>query len=85
MKIGSFFKNEKYKKIIIGVLVFLIALLVLGLFTVRAEDNKTRKVVLKEWTTQLLYDTTNACYQGTIKWIFLSNLSKALSKSPLLE
>lgn len=73
MKIGSFFKNEKYKKIIIGVLVFLIALLVLGLFTVRAEDNKTRKVVLKEWTTQLLYDTTNACYQGTIKWIFLSN------------
>ena len=73
MKIGSFFKNEKYKKIIIGVLVFLIALLVLGLFTVRAEDNKTRKVVLKEWTTQLLYDTTNACYQGTIKWVIMSN------------
>ena len=34
---------------------------------IKAEDNKTRKkVVLKEWTTQLLYDTTNACYQGTI-------------------
>ncbi len=73
MKIGSFFKNEKYKKIIVGVLVFLIALLVLGLFTVRAEDNKTKKIILKEWTTQLLYDTTNACYQGTIKWVIMSN------------
>ena len=53
---------------------FLLILILTGLFAVRAEDNKTRKkVILKEWTTQLLYDTTNACYQGTIKWIFLSN------------
>ena len=43
---------------------------------IKAEDNKTRKkVVLKEWTTQILYDTTNACYEGTIKWIVLSNPS----------
>ena len=41
---------------------------------IKAEDNKTRKkVVLKEWTTQLLYDTTNACYQGTIRWIMITN------------
>ena len=49
--------------------------LILGLiFTgvVRAEDNRTKKI-LKEWTTQLLYDTTNACYQGTIRWIVLTN------------
>ena len=31
---------------------------------IKAEDNKTKDV----WTTQLLYDTTNACYQGTVRW-----------------
>ena len=28
-----------------------------------------------EWTSQLLYDTINACYQGTIRWILMSNPS----------
>ena len=57
-----------------------IVCLILGIIAafsgvVKAEDNETKKVVLKEWTTQLLYDTTNACYEGTIKWIVLSNPS----------
>ena len=74
MNIKNFLKNEKNTKIIVGVLVFLLILILTGLFAVRAEDNKTRKkVILKEWTTQLLYDTTNACYQGTIRWIVLTN------------
>jgi len=74
MNIKNFLKNEKNTKIIVGGLIFLLILILTGLFTVRAEDNKTRKkVILKEWTTQLLYDTTNACYQGTIRWIVMSN------------
>ena len=74
MNINKFLKNEKFTKIIVGVLVFLLVILLVGVFAVRAEDNKTRKkVILKEWTTQLLYDTTNACYQGTIRWIVLTN------------
>ena len=40
-----------------------------------AEDNETKGVVLKEWTTQLLYDTTNACYEGTIRWVLLTHPS----------
>ena len=28
-----------------------------------------------EWTTQLLYDTTNACYTGTYRWIIMANPS----------
>jgi hypothetical protein len=36
---------------------------------IKGEDNETRK----EWTTQLLYDTTNACYQGTYRWIVMAN------------
>ena len=74
MSIIRFLKNEKNTKIIVGGLIFLLILILTGLFTVRAEDNKTRKkVILKEWTTQLLYDTTNACYQGTIRWIMITN------------
>ena len=73
MNITNFLKNEKNTKIIVGVLVFLMVLILAGLFAVRAEDNKTKKIILKEWTTQLLYDTTNACYQGTIKWVIMSN------------
>ena len=36
---------------------------------IKGEDNNTRE----EWTTQLLYDTTNACYAGTLRWIILAN------------
>jgi len=75
MKLNSYFKNEKLAKIIMSVLLFLIIMLVAGMFVVKAEDNETKKVVLKEWTTQLLYDTTNACYEGTIRWILLSHPS----------
>ena len=28
-----------------------------------------------KWVSQLIYDTIGACYQGTIKWIILSNPS----------
>ena len=73
MSISRFLKNEKNTKIIVGVLIFLLILILTGLFAVKAEDNKTKRMVLKEWTTQLLYDTTNACYDGTIRWIVMSN------------
>ena len=36
---------------------------------IKGEANKTRE----EWTTQLLYDTTNACYAGTLRWIIMAN------------
>jgi hypothetical protein len=75
MKLNSYFKNEKLAKIIMSVLLFLIIMLVAGMFVVKAEDNETKKIVLKEWTTQLLYDTTNACYEGTIRWVLLTHPS----------
>ena len=63
---------------IIGLIFGLMVFFVKG---VRAEDNETKKVVLKEWTTQLLYDTTNACYEGTIRWVLLTHPS-LLGKPP---
>ena len=51
---------------------------------VKAEDNKTIEFTDKgwpkildddKWTTQLLFDTVQACYQGTIRWVVLSHPS----------
>ena len=87
MKFNSYFKNEKLAKIIMSVLLFVMILLVAGLFVVKAEDNKTTdEPVFTErgfpkildddkWVSQLVYDTIGACYQGTIRWVILSNPS----------
>ena len=87
MKIINYFKNEKSAKIIIGVLLFLIIMLVAGISALRAEDNETTDEPMftergfpkilddDKWTSQLIYDTIGACYQGTIRWVLLSNPS----------
>ena len=70
--------------LILGLICFLMIFFVNG---VRAEDNMTvtdqsrtrggYPKILDEgkWSTQLLWDTTNACYQGTIRWIVMTNPS----------
>ena len=85
MKINSYFKNEKLAKIIMSVLLFLIIMLVAGMFVVKAEDKKTIDEPMftergwpkilddNKWTTQLIFDTVQACYQGTIRWVVLSH------------
>ena len=82
MKINSYFKNEKLAKIVMSVLLFLLIMIVAGMFVVKAEDNKTiefddrgwPKILDEdEWRSQLVFDTVQACYQGTIRWIVLSN------------
>jgi len=49
---------------------------------VKAEDNKTIEFtdmgwpkILDDdkWTTQMLFDTVQACYQGTIRWVVVSH------------
>ena len=54
---------------------------------IKAEDNKTTDepkfsgggfpLILDDdrWPSQLLYDTIGACYQGTIRWIIMTNPS----------
>ena len=84
MKLNSYFKNEKLAKIIMGVLLVVMILLVAGVAVVKAEDNKTIEFDDKgwpkildddEWRSQLIFDTVQACYQGTIRWVLLSNPS----------
>ena len=82
MKFNSYFKNEKLAKIVMGVLLFLIIMLVVGISSIRAEDNKTIEFTDRgwpkilddnKWTSQLIFDTVQACYQGTVRWIVISN------------
>ena len=72
MKINSYFKNEKFAKIVMSVLLFLLIMIVAGMFVVKADDNKTIEftdrgwpMILDEdkWRTQLIFDTVQACYQ----------------------
>ena len=76
-----FFKKVFIVGLIFGLIVFLMVFFVKG---ANAEDNKTIEftdrgwpMILDEdkWRTQLLFDTVQACYQATIRWIFLSNPS----------
>jgi len=92
MKFNSYFKNEKLAKIIMGVLLVVMILLVAGVAVVKAEDNKTIEFDDKgwpkildddKWTTQLVFDTVQACYQGTIRWVLLTNPS-LLNQIPTL-
>ena len=79
-----------YRIAIFASILFMVLFLVGGLLMlnqVRAEDNKTivdqsrtaggfpKILDSGKWSTQLLWDTTNACYQGTIRWIVMTNPS----------
>ena len=63
----------------LGFIVFLLFFFAPG---AKAEDNKTIKFddrgwpkILDEdeWRSQLVFDTVQACYQGTIRWVIVSN------------
>ena len=70
----------KYRFVFVAV--FVLCMVFVGTFTVRAEDNKTIEFTDRgwpkildddKWTTQMLFDTVQACYQGTIRWVVLSH------------
>jgi hypothetical protein len=59
-------------------------ILIFGVFDAKAQDNKTIEFTDRgwpkildddKWTTQMLFDTVQACYQGTIRWVVLSHPS----------
>ena len=70
----------KYRFMLVAV--FVLCMVFVGTFTVRAEDNKTIEFTDRgwpkilddnKWTSQLIFDTVQACYQGTIRWVVLSH------------
>lgn len=57
-------------------IMFFVMATVMGImlaYACRLQAQEVERKILKEWSTQLVYDTTNACYQGTLKWIVMTN------------
>ncbi len=75
MKHNDYFKDITLIKIFAIVAVFVLCLFFVGIFTARAEENKRLEINTAEmgWPTQIVYDSVQACYQGTYRWIVLSN------------
>ena len=75
--------NKLNKVMIISFMVgFIIGLWGYFQLELRAQPTDPRKEELlkqspngNEWPSQILYDTVNACYQGTYKWIVMNNPS----------
>ena len=61
-------------EVFVWVLVLVVGIMLSWTIRLEANEHEERRV-LTEWTTQLVYDTTNACYQGTIRWIMMLNPS----------
>jgi hypothetical protein len=67
----QFFKKVFIAGLIFGLMVFLMVFFVKG---VRAEDNKPFiKVPNDEWPSQVIFDTVQVCYQGTLRWVAMGN------------
>ncbi len=84
----GYFKGVSIIKIVFLILFFLGGMVMVA--QVEAVDNKTisrtpggfPKILDNDkWSSQILYDTIGACYQGTIKWIILS-IPSLLGQSP---
>ena len=67
---NEYFKGVSFIKIVFFIGLFLCSIILIG--QVRAQE-LTYDTSKYGWTTQLLFDSTNACYQGTYKWIVMSN------------
>ena len=81
----DYFMGVSVFRIIFLILFFLGAMVLIS--QPRGEDNKTidepprtpggfPKILDNDvWPTQILYDTVGACYQGTVRWVVLTNPS----------
>ena len=75
MNHNDYFKDITLIKISVLVAMFVLCLFLVGTFTAQAEENKRLEINTAEmgWPTQIVYDSVQACYQGTYRWIVLSN------------
>ena len=69
----EYFKGISFVKITFLILFFLGAMVMIS--QVRGSEKKSLMFDTSKygWPTQLLFDSTNACYQGTYRWIVMSN------------
>ena len=79
----EYFRGLSFGKVVLLVLLFFGAIALSS--QVRGESPSVKESIEKEsleintaemgWPTQIVYDSVNACYQGTYRWIVMSNPS----------
>ena len=79
----DYFKTVTITKIAIITIFFFFIMMVMGAITSKGEIPPVKEFITKQsleldtsktgWPTQVLYDSVQACYQGTYRWIVLSN------------
>ena len=67
--------KQFFKKVILAGLIF--GLIVLGMVFfingAKAQDKPLIKVPNDEWPSQVIFDTVQVCYQGTLRWVAMGN------------
>ena len=79
----DYFKTVTITKIAIITIFFFFIMMVMGAITSKGESPSVKESIEKQsleldtsktgWPTQILYDSVQACYQGTYRWIVMSN------------
>ena len=79
----NYFQNVTIAKIAIITIIFFFIMMVIGAITSKGESHSVKESIEKQsleidtletgWITQIIYDSVNACYQGTWRWIVMSN------------
>ena len=79
----DYFKTVTITKIARITIFFFFIMMVMGAITSKGEIPPVKEFITKQsleldtsktgWPTQVLYDSVQACYQGTYRWIVLSN------------
>ena len=79
----DYFKTVTIAKITTITIIFLFIMMVIGAITSKGESHSVKESIEKQsleidtletgWITQIIYDSVNACYQGTWRWIVMSN------------
>ena len=62
------------KLLLFLILLIPVSIFIMNLTVVKAEDNKPFiKVPNDEWPSQVIFDTVQVCYQGTLRWVATGN------------
>ncbi len=74
----DYFKTVTIAKIAIITIIFFFIMMVMGAITSKGESPSVKQSLEINtgetgWPTQIVFDSVNACYQGTYRWIVMSN------------
>ena len=69
----EYFKGLSFIKITFLILFFFGAIVMISQVRAQEKDSLEFNTTKYGWPTQIVYDTVNACYQGTYKWIVMAN------------